>query len=248
VLVRPAEGWTIRASSGTGYFAPTVWTEETEAIGLSLLWPPARLEAEQAGSGSLDVGYATERFELNGTVFGSLIEHAVQLRAIGDVRLGLVNAEDPVLTYGTELLARYHDRGVHVTATHVYMRSTELDPEGGGRREVPLTPRHSAGIVAAWEQEGRGRLGVELYYTGRQALDRNPYRVESKPYLIFGCLIERRIGSVRVFLNAENLTDARQTRHDPLVLPGRAPDGRWTTDVWAPLEGRAFNAGVRWEL
>jgi outer membrane receptor for ferrienterochelin and colicins len=51
-----------------------------------------------------------------------------------------------------------------------------------------------------------------------------------------------------VFLNAENLLDARQTRWDPLLLPARAPEGRWTTDVWAPLEGRTFNAGVRLEF
>jgi outer membrane receptor for ferrienterochelin and colicins len=50
---------------------------------------------------------------------------------------------------------------------------------------------------------------------------------------------------VRLFLNLENLTDVRQTRFDPLVLPVRAPDGRWTTDAWAPLDGRAVNGGVR---
>lgn len=70
----------------------------------------------------------------------------------------------------------------------------------------------------------------------------------SRPYLILGFLAERRIGRARVFLNAENLLDARQTRTDPLLLPARAPEGRWTTDAWAPLEGRTFNAGVRLEF
>ena len=57
-----------------------------------------------------------------------------------------------------------------------------------------------------------------------------------------------RIGDVHVFLNAENLTDVRQTHYDPLLLAAQAADGRWTTDVWAPLEGRVFNAGVRLEF
>ena len=48
--------------------------------------------------------------------------------------------------------------------------------------------------------------------------------------------------------NAVNLTNVRQTRYDPLLLPAREPDGRWTTDVWAPLEGRIFNAGVKMEF
>lgn len=59
---------------------------------------------------------------------------------------------------------------------------------------------------------------------------------------------ELRLGEARLFVNVVNLTDVRQTHHDPLVLPARAPDGRWTTDVWAPLEGRVVNAGLRVEF
>jgi iron complex outermembrane receptor protein len=93
-----------------------------------------------------------------------------------------------------------------------------------------------------------GRVGVEVYYTGRQRLEVNPYRDESLPYVIVGALAERRFGRVRLFLNAENLTDVRQTRWDPLVRPSRAADGRWTVDGWAPLDGRVFNGGVRLEF
>jgi hypothetical protein len=51
-----------------------------------------------------------------------------------------------------------------------------------------------------------------------------------------------------MFVNAENVFDTRQTRHDPLLLPQRSPEGRWITDAWAPLEGRSFNGGVRWQF
>jgi len=63
-----------------------------------------------------------------------------------------------------------------------------------------------------------------------------------------GFLIEHRFGPLRAFLNAENLTDTRQTRWDPILRPTRAVDGRWTVDGWAPLEGRVFNGGIRWAL
>ncbi|HLM66912.1 MAG TPA: hypothetical protein VK358_05250, partial [Longimicrobium sp.] len=92
------------------------------------------------------------------------------------------------------------------------------------------------------------RIGVEVYFTGRQSLDDNTYRTESRPYVVLGLLAERRIGRARVFINAENLADARQTRWQPLVLPARSPELRWTTDAWAPLEGRVINAGVRLDL
>ena len=248
VLLRPAEGWTVRGSAGGGYFAPTPWTDETEAVGLGRVVPPRGLDAERARTASLDVGRTFGPVELNATVFGSTILDPVQVRLTDDDRLELFNAAGPVRTRGTELLARYHAEGLHVTATHVYARATEPGPSGTGRREVPLTPRHTAGVVAAWEQEGRARVGIELYYTGRQELEENPYRSASEPHLVVGFLAERRFGRVRLFLNAENVFDTRQTRHDRLVLPARSPEGRWTTDVWAPLEGRAFNGGVRWEL
>jgi outer membrane receptor for ferrienterochelin and colicins len=121
-------------------------------------------------------------------------------------------------------------------------------PEGSARRAVPLTPRHSAGLVGMWEEEGTSRVGVEFYYVGRQHLDDNPYRRESRPHLIVGFLLEQRFGPARIYLNAENLLDVRQTRWDALLLPARTPEGRWTTDVWAPLEGRTLNAGIRLEF
>jgi iron complex outermembrane receptor protein len=245
VLLRPSE-WTVRLSAGTGYFAPTPFVEQTEAVGLGRLDPFDGLSAERARSTMIDVGRTLGSWELNGSVFASEVDDALVAVANGMDGLSLLNSPGPVRTWGTELLARYHQGPIHVTATHVHLRSTELDPVGTERREVPLNPRHAVGIVGAWEDEEWGRAGIELYYTGRQELDDNPYRVASERYLVVGFLVEHRVGRARIFLNAENLLDTRQTRHDSLVRPARTPDGRWITDVWAPLEGRSFNGGVRW--
>ena len=118
----------------------------------------------------------------------------------------------------------------------------------GGDVDVPLTPRHSAGIVAMAESEDAGRIGLELYYTGRQRLDADPFRTYSRPYVIVGLLAERRIGRFRVFVNGENLTDTRQTRWAPFYRPAPAADGRITVDAWAPLEGRTINGGIRFSF
>jgi outer membrane receptor for ferrienterochelin and colicins len=63
--------------------------------------------------------------------------------------------------------------------------------------------------------------------------------------MVFGALVERTPGRYRLFVNAGNLADVRQTRRDPLLRPTRAVDGRWTVDAWAPLDGRNVNGGVR---
>jgi len=247
-LYRPGD-WVVRGSVGSGFSAPSPFTEETEAVGLGRLLPLGSLEPERVLGAMLDVGRSLGAWELNATLFGSRIRDPLMAEPDGSGRLELVNAIEPVRTWGTELLARYHDGPIHLTATHVFTRSTEpTDPAGALRWTVPLTPRHTLGMVGAWEAEGRGRVGVELYFTGDQALEDNPYRDRSVRHWILGLLVERRFGPARFFLNMENLLDARQTVWDPLLLPSRSPEGEWVTDAWAPLDGRSFNGGVRFSF
>lgn len=242
-LLRPGD-WSVRASVGGGYFAPTPLHDEVQAVGLTQLAPlPDGLEAERGRSASLDVGRGLGPWELNATLFASKVEDPVLALEREGGGLELVNGTEPMRTWGTDLLARYDAEHFFVTGTYVYTRATET--VAGTRREVPLTPRHTAGVVGAWEDDDWGRIGGEVYFTGRQELEDDPYRDVSKRYVSVGFLVERRLGNgARIFFNAENVFDQRQTRWSPLMLPERAPDGRWITDVWAPLDGRAFNGGV----
>lgn len=243
-LYRPGP-WTVRASLGRGFYAPTPFVEEIEAAGLSRLEPLGDLEAETAETASLDIGYARGSIEASVTLFASNIDNATRLAPIAADRVRLVNVEGQTRIRGSELLLRYRRNAFTVTGSYVFVDATEPDEAGTGRRRVPLTPRHTAGMVAMWEEHGRGRIGVEAYYTGEQALDDNPYRTESRPYLHVGVLGEIVLGPVSLFANAENILGVRQTRYDPLLLPQRAPSGQWTVDMWAPAEGFVLNAGVR---
>lgn len=245
LLLRPAPGWTARMSAGTGAFAPTPFTEETEETGLARLRPLTGIRAERARGGSVDLTRSAGPFEVTATVFGSYIAHPLQVQDADSGHARLMNATTPTRSWGTELLARYRAGGFVALATHAWTRSTEADPNGDGRREVPLTPTHTASFNVMWESEEKGRLGIEAYYIGPQALEDNPYRTRGQRQWLIGALVERPMGRARLFLNSENLLDVRQTKKDPLVLPGRLPDGRWTVDAWAPLEGRVFNGGVR---
>jgi iron complex outermembrane receptor protein len=254
VLAKPLPGWSARLSAGTGFYAPTPFIEETEATGLSRLSPLGDLEPERGRSVSLDLGWKHRALEVTGTIFRSRIDDVLVLREndVVTAPLQIANAPGPGRTAGTELIARLHHGGIDLIATHMYLRATEPSPEPGlptggppGRREVPLNPRHSATIDFLWEFEGRARLGIEAFYTGRQQLDDSPFRTDSKRYWLFGLIGEWRVGKARIFLNAENLADFRQTKHAPLVRPFRAPDGRWLDDEWGPLDGRVVNAGAR---
>jgi iron complex outermembrane receptor protein len=249
LLYRPGL-WTIRASGGRGFFAPTPFVDETEAAGLSRLEPLGVLEPEVAQTMSLDVGYDDGPLEANATLFASDLRDAVELvpSAGAADRVRLVNVPGIRRIRGTELLLRYRWDAFVITGSYVYVDATEPDPVAGARRKVPLTPNHTAGLVAMWEEHDRGRVGLEVYYTGEQALEDNPYRARSEPYFEVGFLAEWAIGASRVFVNAENIFGTRQTKYDPLLRPSRAADGRWTVDAWAPTEGFVLNGGVRLRL
>ena len=233
--------WTSRLSVGTGFFGPTPITEETEAAGLTRLTIQKPVEAERGLSASFDLSRTDGRLSYTATLFTSRIADPIHVERSPSYVLR--SLPDPTTNVGLELLGTLRREPFSVTTTYTYVRAREM--VNAIEEDVPLTPRHSAGIVGMWEKEDVGRVGIEWYYTGRQSLDENPYRTESEPYMILGLLAERQLGRVRLFINGENLTGVRQTRWDPLLRSTQAADGRWTVDAWAPLEGRNINGGLR---
>ena len=236
-----AGSWTSRISAGAGFFGPSALTEETEAAGLTRLTIPMPLKAERGSSASFDISRTQGALSYTGTLFASRVADPVHV----DRSTGLVlrNADDAATNVGVELLATVRREPFALTANYTFVQSRQWD--GAQRVESPLTPRHSAGVVGMWEREDAGRVGLEIYYTGRQRLEENPYAADSDPYVIVGLLAERPFGRLRLFVNGENLTGVRQSHAHPLLRPSRAPDGRWTVDAWAPLDGRTVNGGIR---
>lgn len=239
-LVRSG-AWASRLSLGAGFFGPSPLTEETEAAGLTRLAIPQRLRAEEGRSASLDLSRTDGPLSYTVTLLGSRVRHPIDVdRSDG---LVLTNLSEPTTNVGVELLGTLRREPYALTANYTYVQARET--EEADRRDAPLTPRHSSGVVGMWEREDVGRVGVEFYYTGVQRLEENPFSERSRPYTIVGVLAERQFGRIRLFVNGENLTGVRQTRWDPLIRPSQAMDGRWTVDAWAPLEGRNVNGGLR---
>jgi outer membrane receptor for ferrienterochelin and colicins len=233
--------WTSRLSFGTGFFGSTPLAEETESAGLTRLTLVGRLKAERGRSGSFDLTRTDGPLSSTATLFISRISDPLHVDR--SPAYALRNLGQPTANVGLELLGTVRHEPFAITTTYTYVRASERVE--GVKEDVPLTPRHSAGIVGMLEREGEGRVGIEWYYTGKQRLEENPYRTQSQPYMVVGLLAERVFGHFRVFVNGENLTGVRQTRWDPLLRQARAADGRWTVDAWAPLEGRNVNGGVR---
>ncbi len=202
--------------------------DETEATTLAALLPIGDVHAERAVSSSLDVKWADEGWEINGSIFASEIRDPLIMRDASQAgRLELVNADGPRRALGAELLLHYVSGPLHLIGSSTFLDVTEAAATGG-RRDSERVPRFSGELAAILEDEDRGRIGLEVSYTGRQALEDNPYRNEGSGYFEINALGEMKFGSVAVFLNAINLTDERQTRFDPLLRPAPAADGQRT--------------------
>ncbi|MBT1451882.1 TonB-dependent receptor [Glaciecola sp. XM2] len=250
LLYRPGE-WTVRGSYGRGYFASSPFVEEIEEAGLSRLAPLQNLQEERAQTASIDIGYSSDSIQTSLTLFGSNVDGVTELTPFSSLnngvldRVRLVNALEETRIRGSELLMRYYWNDFKFTGSYLYIDSSQQSVNDIVRSEIALTPRHSAGFVAMWEQHGNGRVGFEAYYTGTQQLENNPYRDRSDAYWHLGLMAEITLGKISYFINFENLLDIRQTKEDSLLLPARGPSGRWTTDIWSRNDGFIVNAGIR---
>jgi iron complex outermembrane receptor protein len=236
-----AARWTSRLSVGTGFFPSSALTEETEAAGLAQLRVRSPLRAETGESASADLTRAFGPFSATATVFASRIHHPLFVERTREYALG--NQPFASTNVGGELLATWRREPVTVNAVYGYVRAREY--EDTAFEDVPLTPRQSFTLLGGMEDEDFGRFVFEWFYTGRQRLEANPYRTASAPFTTIGLLVEKVFGKVRLFLNAEDLNNVRQSHFDPIIRPTQGPDGAWTVDAWAPLDGRNINGGVR---
>lgn len=250
LLARTGPALSSRLSIGSGWYAPRPLTDQTETFGLTRVFEPAPLDAERARTASLDVTMTRGPMQVNGTLFSNRVANPLGLQRIAGDSSGavdLVNATGPLRTHGGELFAVLNKEAFIVTAYFAATRSREVSTESGRLREAPQVPREAAGLDFALDDDESGAYGaVEVFYTGRQSLEDNPYATTARPYTTTGVLLSKRWRAATIFLNAENLTNVRLTNYQPLLRPTVGDGGAWTVEPWAPLEGRRGNVGMRW--
>lgn len=241
---------TLRASAGAGWFAPTSRVDETEGVPLREVSLPQPLAPERARTASLDLGLSRGAVQVNATLFDNRVATPLRLADYRPVDggLALVNAPGAYTARGVELFAVYQGEPLLATVYWTATQARERDVLTGATVDATLVPRHTAAVDLGFEGEETGTyVALEAFYTGRQALEMDPYRERSPAYVVFGIMARQRIPRGWAFLNLENLGDTRQTRWSPLLPPAGvdAGGGRRTVAAWAPLEGRVINGGVR---
>ena len=154
VLARPSAGWTVRVAAGTGAFAPTPFTEETEETGLSRVRPLSGLRAERAHGASLDVTrvFGSDRSDGDGVRIGRFVDPVVT-RYLDDGYVEFLNAPETHANRGNRAAGAISPRGLRRA------RNARLDPVDGIRcqRKRPPPRAADAGECSFDERDvGRG--------------------------------------------------------------------------------------------
>lgn len=254
VMFRPSQNVTLRLGGGTGFKAPTIFIEEAEERGFQSVRLLEQARAEESRSGTFDVNWrgsiADEvGFSLNAAAYLTLLEHALIADddSLGAGSLILRNATGATTSRGAEVSTKVNYADLKLSLGYTFLYATQTD--AGATGELALNPRHSLGAILMWESEEAGaKAGFEAYWTGTQRLEDHPTREISPSYLIAGLFVEKAFGPIRVFINFENFTDTRQTRFEPIVVGDPAAGRVQPLTIYAPLEGRVVNGGIRFVL
>ena len=114
---------------------------------------------------------------------------------------------------------------------------------GGHGTIQPLTAKNRFSFDVTYEIEDRFRAGFESFYTGRQLLNDG---TTGRAFITFGLLIQKMWKGLDIYINAENLTDRRQSRWENIYTGTMA--NPVFKDVYTPIEGVMMNAGIKIKL
>lgn len=246
-LYKLTQHWSLRLGGGLGYRMPTLFNEEAEPLGYNAILPVnfGDLVAERSYGSNFDIKYQSNfgtdwaLLTYNLMLFYNVIDKPITLvQDLGTLDWEYLQIEDIQNSRGFESQIKLQLGKivwfVGYTYSYAAFETNNLD------RELILTPRHSIKGDLLFVEEGKWRIGWDYEYKSGQLLS-NDFR--SRDLFTTGIIVERTLNNFVIFLNAENFTDVRQTRYESLVSgPYNTPQ---FTDIWAPLDGFFFNAGLK---
>lgn len=246
-LFKWSERLTTRVGGGLGYRNASIFNQEAELLGYRNVLSIDRQNttAERSYGGNIDVGYKIrfgENFSIsfNQMFFYTHLENPLVLSPIfmGADTFAFRNAEGYTRSAGAETFFKFgfYDFVLFVGYTYTNA-SNRFD---NSRSDLTLTPRHSLKGDLLYSLPGKWRIGLDYEYKSSQLLSNGS---RTKSFWTFGAVVEYTWKNYTFFGNAENYTNVRQSDFGSLQS---APYGTpQFTEVWAPLDGIVFNAGVK---
>ncbi len=247
LLYRFTDKFTSRVGYGLGYKTPSVFTEDAEELLFrNVVGIGNTLKAERSQGGTLDFNYngnVGEKvgYSLNQLFFYTQITDPLVLELSTGGLYRFRNADTPIISKGFETNAKFT-----YNIAKLFIGYTYTDAKAGymsGDRRLTLLPRNKVNSSLVFEKAESFKGGVEAYYSSPQTLDD---RSKTRSLFEVGLFAEKIFKKFSLFVNAENITDVRQSRYGPVVL---GPHNNPTfAEIYTHLEGRVFNGGIKIRL
>lgn len=237
-----------RIGGGLGYKTPTVFNEDAEKIQFQQVLPidPDRTNTERSAGVNFDFNYRTKLFGEIGFTWNQLffytrLNNPLVLTDMGNGEKEFLNANGHIDTRGTETNLRFSYKDFKLFVGYTYTNvNTHYD---GEKQWFTLSPHHRLNNVLVYEKEGNLKLGLEAYYTSPQKLSDGAM---GKPFWVCGFMAEKIWEKFSIFINFENIFDARQTRFDT-IFTGSVQNPVFR-DIYAPVDGFIVNGGLKLRL
>ena len=232
--------FTSRIGGGLGYKMPSIFNDQSEQDSYQNIQPLniGNTKAEKSYGLNADVNYKGSigddaAININQLFFYTRVNHPLILDGNA-----FVNAPGYLNSQGAETNIKLilDEIGFYVGYTYTDAR---LHYNGQSNLQ-PLTPKNRINFDGTYEIEHHFRFGIESFYTGSQLLSDG---TAGRSFITFGLLVQKMWKHLDIFINAENLTDQRQTRWGSIYTGSTTSPS--FTDIYAPLDGLVVNAGIR---
>lgn len=232
-----------------GYRMPTIFNEDAEPIAFKNIEPIdfENVKAEKSIGANIDFKFVTNfgtdklLLSLNQMFFYNVIDNPILLLNDGFGNLSFNNFGERTHSRGFETQVKFTFWKITWFLGYTYNEAfLETD---AANYWLTLTPKHSIKGDFLFVEEDKWRIGLDYEYKSSQWLSNGS---PTRAIFMSGLVVERTFGKLTIFVNAENYTDVRQSFYESLVSgPNNTTQ---LTEIWAPLDGRFFNGGIKIKL
>jgi len=243
-----------RLNGGMGYKLPTVFQSQSEEVNFKNVRAlSGSLKPELSAGATFDLQARLPNFDgVNITIsqlwffthiFKPIVVSTEKIEPCNTLdcdELFFSNGNGNIQTKGVETRMQIYYRGFVIATGYTY--TNHQNNLNGTARQAPITAPHQVSILAGYELFKRFSAGIDAYFFSPQTLSDG--RVTRSIWEL-GINTQLNLKYVLVFANIENILDIRQNRYETLVKENPSFRNPKFSEIYAPLEGTIFNAGVK---
>ena len=261
VLQKWNEVFSTRFNFGMGYKLPSVFQAQSEeARFINVIPIGSSVQPELSFGGTFNWKVQLPNFNgvhvtLNQLYFFTEIVHPLVADTSGAlncpygncIETSYGNTNGYTQSGGVETGFKLQYRGLETALTYTLTDSHNKYTDVLGNPVLstnPLTSKHIVSIRAGYTIKNFF-IGIDCYYYSGVKLDNGTI---GKGIWEVGFSTQYAYKFLLLFANIENVADIRQTSYGPIVYPNPSYAHPAFAQVYAPLEGRLFNAGLKIHL